>query len=41
MKGAIGLAAICMVVWIFWMTYVWLSNNPNKKSKKQPKNNKK
>lgn len=24
MKGALGLLAIAAVIWIFWMTYVWL-----------------
>lgn len=24
MRGALGLIVICAVIWVFWMTYVWL-----------------
>lgn len=31
MKGALGLLAIAVVVWGFWMSYEWLRNrNKNK-----------
>jgi len=35
MKGAMGLIAICAIVWIFWMTKVWLTKNKSNNNKKQ------
>lgn len=35
MKGALGLIVIAAVVWVFWMTYVWLRKPKNN----NPKNN--
>lgn len=32
MKGAIGLIVICIIIWIFWMSWEWLRNY-NKKNK--------
>lgn len=26
MKGALGLIAVCAIVWIFWMSWEWLRN---------------
>jgi len=33
MKGALGLLAIAVVVWAFWMSWEWL-RNPNRRWKK-------
>jgi hypothetical protein len=30
MKGALGLLAICAVIWVFWMTAVWVKRTKNK-----------
>lgn len=31
MKGALGLIAVCVIIWIFWMSWEWLRNrNKNK-----------
>lgn len=26
MKGALGMMAICFVIWVFWMSWEWLRN---------------
>ena len=33
MKGALGLIAISAVVWIFWMTAVWVKRTRKNKNK--------
>ena len=33
MRGAFGMLAIAAVVWVFWMTWVWLRNNKNDNQK--------
>jgi hypothetical protein len=30
MKGALGLLAIAAVVWVFWMTYVFIKRTKDK-----------
>lgn len=35
MKGALGLGAISLVVWVFWMTYVHLRKPINKDIEKK------
>ena len=30
MKGALGLIAIALVVWVFWMSWEWLRNRKKK-----------
>ncbi len=35
MRGALGLIAIAMIIWAFWMTYEWLVNrNKPKRTRK-------
>ena len=35
MKGALGLLAIAAVVWVFWMTKVWLTKSKDSKNEKE------
>jgi CDP-diglyceride synthetase len=36
MKGALGLIAIAVVIWAFWMSWEWLRNyNKPKREKKK------
>jgi hypothetical protein len=35
MKGALGLIAIAVIVWAFWMSWQWLRNTNNNTKKKK------
>lgn len=37
MKGALGLLALALVVWVFWMSWEWLRNNKKQRSNKKIK----
>ncbi len=32
MRGALGLIAICAVIWVFWMSWEWLRNREKESS---------
>tara|TARA_R110000822_G_C15243904_1_gene486665 strand:+ start:176 stop:295 length:120 start_codon:yes stop_codon:yes gene_type:complete len=39
MKGALGLVALSMVIWVFWMSWEWLRNRDKNKNNNKSNNN--